>query len=257
MSLRIPSGSASYGSSHQPAYYVNQDRNALSSIPPMGPNPQHYSIQDPNMYSYARDGPAQNGGGSGWNNVDGLRDPQAGPSRSTGPYQPYAQSAPITHSYEPPPPRQSGLSGAGWTSMHPSVSPMPPPRADTPGRGVCVKLEDFVSHDRSRLPHGKAAPIGPGGLTSVPLNVSQPKDHNKAAASGMSTDGLGGGQPSGPSEFIKKLYRMLEEEGTLFGRGKGPGQPRGEGAKRGSVGWARGGSSFVVWDMNDFMTKVL
>jgi osomolarity two-component system response regulator SKN7 len=50
---------------------------------------------------------------------------------------------------------------------------------------------------------------------------------------------------------------MLEEESAMFGRGKPAGQPRPEGAKRGSVGWGRGGSSFVVWDMNDFTTKVL
>lgn len=62
---------------------------------------------------------------------------------------------------------------------------------------------------------------------------------------------------TGPSEFIKKLYKMLEEESAMYGKGRPVGQPRGEGAKRGSVGWGRGGSSFVVWDMNDFTTKVL
>lgn len=73
---------------------------------------------------------------------------------------------------------------------------------------------------------------------------------------GTAGDGTGGGQP-GPSEFIKKLYKMLEEESAMYGKGRAPGQPRGEGAKRGSVGWGRGGSSFVVWDMNDFTTKIL
>jgi osomolarity two-component system response regulator SKN7 len=66
----------------------------------------------------------------------------------------------------------------------------------------------------------------------------------------------GGGQ-SGPSEFIKKLYRMLEDESAMYGKGRPAGAKREPGAKRGSVGWGRGGSSFVVWDMNEFTTKVL
>ena len=60
----------------------------------------------------------------------------------------------------------------------------------------------------------------------------------------------------GPSEFIKKLYKMLEEEAAIYGNGE-PGKPRPKDAKRGSVGWGRGGTTFVVWDMNDFTTKIL
>ena len=72
---------------------------------------------------------------------------------------------------------------------------------------------------------------------------------------GESSTGGGGNQQSGPSEFIKKLYKMLEEESAMFGKARG--SARGEGAKRGSVGWGRGGTSFVVWDMHEFTTKVL
>jgi len=76
-----------------------------------------------------------------------------------------------------------------------------------------------------------------------------------SAAGGGGGDGAGG--QSGPSEFIKKLYRMLEDESAMYGKGRPAGAKREQGAKRGSVGWGRGGSSFVVWDMNEFTTKVL
>jgi osomolarity two-component system response regulator SKN7 len=49
---------------------------------------------------------------------------------------------------------------------------------------------------------------------------------------------------------------MLEDESAQYGRGKPAGAPRSKG-ERGSVGWGRGGTSFVVWDMNDFTTKIL
>jgi osomolarity two-component system response regulator SKN7 len=74
--------------------------------------------------------------------------------------------------------------------------------------------------------------------------------NGKEIASGHST------QQAGPSEFIKKLYKMLEDESAQYGRGKPAGTPRSKG-ERGSVGWGRGGTSFVVWDMNEFTTKIL
>lgn len=81
---------------------------------------------------------------------------------------------------------------------------------------------------------------------------AQAQSSNNAAASATGS----GGQQPGPSEFIKKLYKMLEDESAQFGRGKPAGAPRGKG-ERGSVGWGRGGTSFVVWDMNEFTTKIL
>ncbi len=90
----------------------------------------------------------------------------------------------------------------------------------------------------------------------MPLNAVPSPDSSKATSAGI-TEAGGGQQQAGPSEFIKKLYKMLEEESAMYGRGKAQGKPRGEGAKRGSVGWGRGGTSFVVWDMNEFTTKVL
>lgn len=74
--------------------------------------------------------------------------------------------------------------------------------------------------------------------------------NGKEITSGHST------QQAGPSEFIKKLYKMLEDESAQYGRGKPAGAPRSKG-ERGSVGWGRGGTSFVVWDMNEFTTKIL
>jgi osomolarity two-component system response regulator SKN7 len=143
--------------------------------------------------------------------------------------------------------------------------PPPPTRPDTRG---AVKLEDLVSSDRRQAQHGQAQ-AGPGGLTSAPLNVSM-HDPNRppgsshdltpgtGAAQGGGGDGQAGGsgpqQQPGPSEFIKKLYKMLEEESATFGKGR---SAKGGEPKRGSVGWGRGGTSFVVWDMNDFTTKVL
>jgi hypothetical protein len=71
----------------------------------------------------------------------------------------------------------------------------------------------------------------------------------------------GGGEKAGPSEFIKKLYNMLEEESVQYGinnGGKVGGDKKGKGRQeRGAVGWGRGGQTFVVWEMNEFTTKVL
>jgi osomolarity two-component system response regulator SKN7 len=92
----------------------------------------------------------------------------------------------------------------------------------------------------------------------MPLNVSvMAADPGKRPGTAQSGgEGIGvSGQQSGPSEFIKKLYKMLEEESVLYRKGRA-GQVKSE-VKRGSVGWGRGGTSFVVWDMNDFTTKVL
>jgi len=122
---------------------------------------------------------------------------------------------------------------------------MPPPR----NAGVQVKLEDLVSQNSPRTAvNGHGQSTGPGGLTSVPLNVAQLQSAEaKASASGDAA------KEQGPSEFIKKLYKMLEEESVLYGNGVS----RGDKAKHGAVGWGKGGVSFVVWEMNEFTTKVL
>lgn len=128
-----------------------------------------------------------------------------------------------------------------------------------------MKLEDLISNDGGRK--GRA---GAGGMTSAPLPDGQRPltstgppgskggSGGAGAGAGAGTAGDdGAGAQAGPSEFIKKLYKMLEEESAMYGRGIPPGAPRPEGAKRGSVGWGRGGQTFVVWDMNDFTTKIL
>lgn len=99
-------------------------------------------------------------------------------------------------------------------------------------------------------------------MTTAPLRRGRDDSRPPPGAAGPSNAaaaaaGDAGGAAAGPSEFIKKLYKMLEEESAMYGRGIPPGHPRPEGAKRGSVGWGRGGSTFVVWDMNDFTTKIL
>lgn len=130
-----------------------------------------------------------------------------------------------------------------------------------------MKLEDLVSHDRGA---GSWPGKGPGGFTSMPLGVGLPESGAPGTGPGPSrissgTSGpappsstaVGGAEPpvqAGPSDFIKKLYKMLEEESAQYGRAK---NAPGSDAPRGSVGWGRGGTSFVVWDMNEFTTKVL
>ncbi|KAL7422442.1 kinase-regulated stress-responsive transcription factor skn7 [Cryptotrichosporon argae] len=133
-----------------------------------------------------------------------------------------------------------------WSSVHPTgkrVVSQGAPAAPT------VRLEDLVSSEAVRS--GSAAP--PGGLTSVPLNMAQPASSYDGRGA-QSENGTATQQ--GPSEFIKKLYKMLEDENTAYGRAKAGVGARAKG-ERGSVGWGRGGTSFVVWDMNDFTTKVL
>ncbi|EIW68251.1 hypothetical protein TREMEDRAFT_63424 [Tremella mesenterica DSM 1558] len=172
----------------------------------------------------------------------------------------------------PPPVAQAGPSShhaPGWSSVLPTPKPMAPPQR-TERRVSGVKLEDLVSSDRVR-PGSSKGSLPAGGLTSLPLVTSQGSEKlTGMGGGGSSTGGVGGvgsgagggggggggGDKQGPSEFIKKLFKMLEEESALYGNGLPPGQPRGEGAPRGSVGWAKGGTTFVVWDINDFTTKV-
>ena len=95
-----------------------------------------------------------------------------------------------------------------------------------------------------------------GDLSSVPLN-NEPNEGSKGpsrrgSAQNASGDTGGGGGQSGPSEFIKKLYGMLEDENAQYSKGRSAGRNQ-----RGSVGWGKGGLSFVVWDMNDFTVQIL
>ncbi|WVN86215.1 uncharacterized protein L203_101376 [Cryptococcus depauperatus CBS 7841] len=132
------------------------------------------------------------------------------------------------------------------------------------GRGG-VKLEDLVSVDS----RGATARVKGQPLSSIPLGVSGSFDGRlpstageqqgattvgTSSATGDGEKGKEKGQQQGPSEFIKKLYKMLEEEQQQFGEYR---NKRGERLKRGSVGWGSNGMSFVVWDMNDFTTKIL
>lgn len=105
---------------------------------------------------------------------------------------------------------------------------------------------------------GKSQP-----LSSIPLSVSASFDTRSqfsAGPQGASTEKEKdkekdkATQQQGPSEFIKKLYKMLEEEQAQYGSSRAK---KGEKGKRGSVGWGANGTSFVVWDMNDFTTKIL
>ena len=95
-------------------------------------------------------------------------------------------------------------------------------------------------------------------MSSVPLNAGESTDEPKGPSrrgSAQNTNGDtggGGGGQNGPSEFIKKLYGMLEDESAQYGKGRSAGKNQ-----RGSVGWGKGGLSFVVWDMNDFTVKIL
>lgn len=137
--------------------------------------------------------------------------------------------------------------GGGWSSIHPGAAnsnAMPPPPRS---HGVSVKLEDLVSQNSPRSLVANANSSGPGGLTSVPLSVAQSQGAEAKATGGEAS------REQGPSEFIKKLYKMLEEESVIYGNGK----MRGDAAQHGAVGWGKGGASFVVWEMNEFTTKVL
>ncbi|KAK8854652.1 hypothetical protein IAR55_003391 [Kwoniella newhampshirensis] len=249
---------------------------------------------DPSLYAYERHPHSMSGNGGAWSGLgppgqghgpEGYHNAVAGPSRGAGggdPYQAYAQPPRSSPSHHRQP--VAAAPAVGWSSMHPGA-PV--------GRGG-VKLEDLVSNERRNVVPGPApgsagtqaqlpplqtqaqmsAPVAslsqPNGkttLSSLPLSATHSFDHQNKAPStagdgsgGAGTAGgagTGGNQQQGPSDFIKKLYKMLEEESAQFGKGVPPGKRRGEGAKRGSVGWGQGGASFVVWDMNDFTTKVL
>lgn len=180
--------------------------------------------------------------------------------------------------------------GSGLDGHHlPSTAGSRPGSSASAGRPI-VKLEDLVSSERtSSRPvssHLKSSGslqhlhmmAGPGGMTSLPLSTTHSSDQLRSDMDDDGGDGAGGGgrgrgksgkgdkgdkaerggtNQSGPSEFIKKLYKMLEEETVQYGQGRPPGAPRPEGAGRGPVGWGKGGTSFVVWDMNSFTTQVL
>ncbi|WVF67518.1 hypothetical protein IAT40_002274 [Kwoniella sp. CBS 6097] len=249
-------------------------------LPPLG-GPAYQA--DPNIYPFERHPQSMSGGWNGpgvpsgpgppGQGMSGYHNAAAGPSRTNDPYQAYAQPLRSSPSQQPPPRQQQQqqqqpppIHPAGWSSVHPGA----------PSSRGSVKLEDLVSGTTSR-PGTAGAPLttpinSSRPTTSIPVSVSSsfdqkpdippgdsggPPNAGGGAGSGEKGGAGGNGGQQGPSEFIKKLYKMLEEESAAFGKGKPPGQPRGEGAPRGSVGWGRGGSSFVVWDMNDFTTKVL
>nr|XP_019044865.1 hypothetical protein I302_06779 [Kwoniella bestiolae CBS 10118]OCF23795.1 hypothetical protein I302_06779 [Kwoniella bestiolae CBS 10118] len=265
---RIPSGPPY---PHQlppqpPAGYYGNPPPPLASnpLPPvmhqgLPPPPTAYP-PDPNIYPFERHPQSIN---SGWTTAGPIPGPgppgsaggipieaynaAAGPSRPTtgvDPYQAYAQPARSSPS-QPLPPRQQP--GVPWSSVQPITTPTSNSRGG-------VKLEDLVSTSDRRT-----APVsGPGPKSSnPPQNVAVVNENGKRPNTSAGNDAAGGGGQQGPSEFIKKLYKMLEEESAVYGKGKAAGQPRGKDGKRGSVGWGRGGMSFVVWDMNDFTTKVL
>ncbi|KAK4685345.1 osomolarity two-component system, response regulator SKN7, partial [Tremellales sp. Uapishka_1] len=220
----------------------------MARLPPFPPQQLYYGNSQPGpfftppdhsypvpdvVYDHYRSGPLPNGTDDGSGTLDWQSPTEynavAGSSRSMDPYQPYSQNPTQTPNNSRPPPAD------GWSSLHPGAYPTT--------RSAGVKLEDLVTGD-SRA----GVNLGPGGMTSLPLNTSTSMDRP-----------LGVGEPGGqgPSEFIKKLYKMLEEESVAYGRGRLPGQPRGGGSKRGAVGWGRNETSFVVWEMNDFTTKIL
>ncbi|ORY35476.1 HSF-type DNA-binding-domain-containing protein [Naematelia encephala] len=239
-----------------PGYY----HPSMTGQPP-GPPMQTYQGNDGNVYAYHR--PA-----SGGYDYGQPAPAPAGPSRGNGYAYPPPVSLQRVSSNNPvmptgpggrgqlPPPTQAN----GWSSIHPAATPSAR-RPDTArsATGGPVKLEDLVSQVPPQAGRSNAAPPA-GGLTSHPLSNDPSKSsvgNADGGGGGGQSAGAGGGSAQGPSEFIKKLYKMLEEESAMYGKGKAPGERRGEGAKRGSVGWGKGGASFVVWDMNEFTTKVL
>lgn len=241
-----------------------------------GPPPPHLSQHN---YPRSQPGPPglmSNGNGGVWNDGYGPPPPGSssdgssvgGPSRMNN-IHPSHQRQPLSHQTPPdmyyPPPSSSGPPpGSGWSSVHPggpskttSGSGRPGTRGNQQQPDPSVKLEDLVSTDHVR--RGGPTPVNApgGGMTSVPLNPDGSRPATTAGLASSAAAADASGAQAGPSEFIKKLYKMLEEESAMYGRGIPPGHPRPEGAKRGSVGWGRGGSTFVVWDMNDFTTKIL
>ncbi|KAL1413353.1 kinase-regulated stress-responsive transcription factor skn7 [Vanrija albida] len=135
--------------------------------------------------------------------------------------------------------------GGGWASEY-------------PGQQGGKKLEDEQGRRVSVGGSGGAPSMSMGAGYDAKAGApgASSTDGGTAGSGGASGQQGGSGQQPGPSEFIKKLYKMLEDESETYGRGKPAGAPRSKG-ERGSVGWGRGGTSFVVWDMNEFTTKVL
>lgn len=218
---------------HSPSSTIYQDQSAHY-------DPTMYQQQQPQQYlSYQSSDP--------WQQSSGFVQSYGGPSRSPRSaaqdmppgYPPssiqYEQRSPSSGSGRPTPPTP-----VGWPP-----GPQPYAQAQSTSSGAHVKIEEMA---RDRV-GGGAASKRKGGAG------------NDGASAGPSKVGQNGGieapTSAAPSEFIKKLYKMLEDESLTFGKGFAPGQPRGAAAARGSVGWARGGISFVVWDMNTFTTKVL
>lgn len=140
----------------------------------------------------------------------------------------------------PPPFQQSEFNSAG-----PSREQYPYPQSRATSWGSIPKKDEVKTEPTSATQAGQSGPSANPGASGGAVSG--------AGAGGGSG---GGGQQPGPSEFIKKLFKMLEDESAQYGRGKPPGAPRLKG-ERGSVGWGRKGTSFVVWDMNEFTTKVL
>lgn len=269
----------------QPPHNMHYPQHGQPSMPPppsaygQHPHVHHQGGMDPGMYSFGRENGWHGNGHGGGGEYDsahayGGGPGQAGPSREA--YHGYGQpgrgdprQAPLQSPMQPGP--SGPPTGPGWSSVHPSAAQqqaqLGAPRMPD-SRGGAVKLEDLVGGDRSRMGVGNGK-NNPGGFTIVPLNHHDVKP-NVGPLGGMpgplgggAAPGLGGGggelgatQQPGPSEFIKKLYKMLEEESAAYGKARAAGKG-GEGPKRGPVGWGRGGQSFVVWDMNDFTTKVL
>lgn len=265
-----------------PAYYPDSRSSQQLAPPPSmqhpgsssyHSHPQGSAYHDPRMYHTQYE---QQPSGSGWQgdypSATGgpSRLPIPHPSRDLYAGYPPNQHGPQRSSPGIPPgtPRQpiEGWPGGQLNAPPHTMPPLHRQNSRQDARSVSVKLEDLVSHDRRGGNNGNK---GPGGFTSVPLGSAPepggqqqppqqqqqpPKSAGGSANGGPSGSGAAAdavGQ-AGPSEFIKKLYKMLEEESTTFGQGRGRMKK-----ERGSVGWARGGSSFVVWDMNDFTTKIL
>ena len=250
---RIPSGQSHYSHPAQPSsqvYYTHAGQ------PPV----QHAYAQDMNMYPYDRNPSAPAPGGIrpvNWAGDGVVYGNAPGPSSRGDPYAAYPQPHHRTSSSSNG--SASQMQGQMWPGNHPAQAPLP--RQDTATASRSVKLEDLVAQERTSRPVSSRSTSNAAGLTAIPLTATQSTDNMRANGSASNNasqaDNGGGNNNSGPSEFIKKLYRMLEDESALYGKGKPAGAPRGEGAPRGSVGWGKGGASFVVWDMNDFTTKVL
>lgn len=153
------------------------------------------------------------------------------------------------------------LSDADWHSVNSSGgAPMGQVGPDTNGATL---LQDYVSQDGSarQSPRGRPSQA-PAGTPNRVIDVSasrNPSKRTEAAHSFAAGDdgnaeagtdkGADSSKPYRSSDFIEKLYDMLEEESGRYGReqiGNGP-----------SIGWATGGRSFVIWDVDDFVSKVL